>query len=393
MKSSLHLARAVWTLAACLIGTVVASASAAQQGEAGPIHGETSEAEHAAEVRRTMPTSAIARTQRTIHAIDWLRDPYILAATDGAYYLTGTLRDTKIGDCWAWNAGVPLWRSTDLKHWEDHGLIWSFERDATWDAEIRPVPEDHWEFNRISDRSERLPPIRRAAWAPEIHQIGAECYLTYTLNWVPGYRTVLLRSRTGRPEGPYEHVRQEPMSQQIDSTLFRDTTGIYYLWQGGQCALLLPDASGFAEEPWRLRQKQWQPEPYLEGSSVIEHEAHVYLFLAAWSYRDPTTGHITYAPTDDVHRTHRKWSYDSVVARADGLRGQFTERRAFLMGGGHGHLFRDHTGEWWSTVFVNPRGDYSDKASSCQPALVPIDWRDGWPTPPDELNRRSLKRA
>lgn len=159
----------------------------------------------------------------------WLRDTFVFRAPDGWYYLTGTLPDPELGHCWATNPGIPLWRSRDLKTWEELGLIWSFERDGTWDAEIKPVPENHWEIRRRdNDANEPVPPIRRAAWAPEIHFFDDTYWLTFSLNWTPGYGTVLVRSKTGKPEGPYAHVADGPITPDIDSSLFVDDDGTVY---------------------------------------------------------------------------------------------------------------------------------------------------------------------
>jgi len=56
-----------------------------------------------------------------------------------------------------------LWRSVDLKKWEHLGLIWSLDRDATWQG--KPVIV---ETGQISPARDVLDEKRRAVWAPEI---------------------------------------------------------------------------------------------------------------------------------------------------------------------------------------------------------------------------------
>ncbi|KAK0350512.1 hypothetical protein LTR94_028735, partial [Friedmanniomyces endolithicus] len=54
-----------------------------------------------------------------------------------------------------------LWRSADLKSWDDLGLIWSIERDGVW--------EKQW-------RMRNGVPFR-AVWAPELHYINGGYYI------------------------------------------------------------------------------------------------------------------------------------------------------------------------------------------------------------------------
>ena len=62
-----------------------------------------------------------------------IRDAVICVGHDGRYYLTGSTGD----DIWKKNDGVELWVSSDLVKWDYIGLVWSFERDATWQRQWR----------------------------------------------------------------------------------------------------------------------------------------------------------------------------------------------------------------------------------------------------------------
>ena len=57
-----------------------------------------------------------------------IRDTIVIVGGDGNYYLTGSSGN----DIWDHNDGVELWRSPDLQTWTYLGLVWSFEKDATW---------------------------------------------------------------------------------------------------------------------------------------------------------------------------------------------------------------------------------------------------------------------
>ena len=147
---------------------------------------------------------------------------------DGRYYMTGSCGD----DIWKQNDGVELWVSSDLRSWDYMGLVWSFDRDGTWQRE--------WRHHHR--------PVR-ALWAPEIHYVKGNYFIT--LSMPPGDRG-LLKSSTGRPEGPYVNALADDgkWDGDIDASLFEDTDGtVYVIWGGGWIARMKDDMSGMAEEP------------------------------------------------------------------------------------------------------------------------------------------------
>jgi len=108
-----------------------------------------------------------------------MRDTVIRVGGAGMYYLTGSTGE----DIWDHNDGVELWRSADLKKWDYLGLVWSFEKDGTWERE--------WRWHRK--------PVR-ALWAPEFHYIKRLKNYFITLSMPPGDRGIL-KSTTGKPVG------------------------------------------------------------------------------------------------------------------------------------------------------------------------------------------------
>jgi hypothetical protein len=62
-----------------------------------------------------------------------MRDTVIRVGGDGMYYLTGSTGE----DIWDHNDDVELWRSADLKKWDYLGLVWSIEKDGTWERPWR----------------------------------------------------------------------------------------------------------------------------------------------------------------------------------------------------------------------------------------------------------------
>ncbi|WP_410812651.1 family 43 glycosylhydrolase [Micromonospora sp. 067-2] len=92
------------------------------------------------------------------------------------------------------------------------GLVWSFERDGA------PDERAWWDLHGVP---------YRGAWAPEVAYLGTY-YLVYSL---ATKGSTMLRSTSGRPEGPYVNVRDDGgnLFGNIDGSLFRDTDGTGYL--------------------------------------------------------------------------------------------------------------------------------------------------------------------
>ncbi|HLP24619.1 MAG TPA: family 43 glycosylhydrolase [Acidobacteriota bacterium] len=257
-----------------------------------------------------------------------LRDPSITVGPDHTYYLTGTIGP----DFMTANDGIPLWRSKDLKNWESLGLVWSFEKDATWQKE--------WTVKNGRRR--------RAVWAPELHYIKGNFYLAYS---VTGHGTGLLRSTTGRAEGPYASVNtpDRPLTRGIDASLFVDDDGaVYFVFGSGSIARMKDDMSGLAEEPVRLRclpadddvehhhparpceKSEWDHVGY-EGAFLFKANGRYYLSGAERYYE----------------------RYHCMTAESATLRGPYSTRYVSVPYAGHNTFFADADGRWWSTLFGN----------------------------------------
>ena len=84
-----------------------------------------------------------------------------------------------------------------------------------------------------------------------------------------------------------------PLTSRIDSTLFQDDDGaVYYIWQDGNIARMKDDMTGFAEEPRKIIQQHYDPEPYCEGVSIFKHEGRYHLLLAIWMMDEGRAGYF-----------------------------------------------------------------------------------------------------
>ncbi|MBD5777952.1 family 43 glycosylhydrolase [Pelagicoccus sp. NFK12] len=281
---------------------------------------------------REQRTSLVKSHERAFQALaEKIRDPYITLGPDGMYYLTGTTAGSHWGD----TIGIQLWRSKDLVDWDDMGYVWNLYKDG--------AEQDAWHLNQPVKNPQFKNPY--ALWAPEIHYKKGTWWIATCLN-VSGHG--LLRSVSGRPEGPYEAMPRIG-EKGIDSHLFEDSDGTtYYLYQANKLARMEPNMGGLAEDFVDLQHDGNHPLGY-EGVYMMKLDDK-YLFIAS--------GRYGYEPTN---------SYDLYYAVSKNLYGPYGPRRMALKNAGHGNLFQDKQGRWWSTAFDH---EFTDLWSLW---LVPID--------------------
>lgn len=257
-----------------------------------------------------------------------LRDTMVTRGPDHTYYLTGTIGP----DFMTANEGIRLWRSRDLKTWEPLGLVWSIERDGTW--------QKQW----TTKNGQR----RRAVWAPEIHYLKGNFYLAYC---VTGLGTGLLKSATGRPEGPYvcATAQDAPLTTGIDASIFVDDDGAaYFVWGSGWIARLKDDLSGLAEPPVRLRCEpaDRDPEHHHPNRPCRENELDHIGFEGAFLFKANGRYYLSGA-----ERYYER--YHCMTAESATLRGPYSARYVSVPYGGHNNCFQDFEGRWWATMFGN----------------------------------------
>lgn len=241
-----------------------------------------------------------------------IRDPQITLGPDGWYYLTGTSNKPN-NSFWAPNDGIHLWSSEDLSNWKHIGLVWDVRKEGTWQNAIRQY---------------------FAIWAPEIHFTKGTYWITYSMQ---GESTGLLKSTSGKAEGPYIDMGRMT-NRDIDSSLFTDEDGtVYYVWQDGKIARMREDMSGFAEEPKQMLTVDGETVGY-EGAFIIKKDGLYILGAAEWNgdYRIDGTYDLMYAVSENIY-------------------GPYSPRSVALPHGGHGTMFLDRDGNLMCTLFGNDR--------------------------------------
>ena len=259
--------------------------------------------------------------------------------------MTGSTGD----NIWDRNDGVELWRSKNLRDWSYLGVVWDVEHDGSWQRECRLL------------------------WAPEIHFIKGAYYISYCMSGCVSGKaagTGLLKSASGRPEGPYVSAttRDAPLTGGIDATLFEDADGtVYFTWgRASTIYRMKEDMTAFADEGRsvtvdpesleRARASGNEKGALFEGASLFKKNGIYYLSGAVFM------GGIDRA-------TGRNGRYSSAVMTSRDLYGPYRQWHEAVPGGGGGNYFQ-YQGRWFCTLFGNDEAmPFREK-----PGLVAIDF-------------------
>jgi len=272
-----------------------------------------------------------------------VRDTIVCQGGDGNFYMTGSTGE----NIWAYNRGVELWKSPDLKTWHYIGLVWDMDKEATWEKAWRDLHGKPC----------------RAIWAPELHFVRNSYYICLS---IAPTGISILKSTTGKPEGPYVHAfsPDKPIVNAIDPTLFEDTDGsVYFTYSSAtHIVRLKDDLSGFAEDPRNitLADPDHTPSHHAErctprGSNDLGTEGAV-LFKANGRY---------YLGAADSYEGR----YSTCLAMSDNIYGPYRTRHEPVPCGGT-DFFQDHSGGWWSSFFGNDtQTPFREK-----PAIVKVDF-------------------
>ena len=247
-----------------------------------------------------------------------------VAALD-TYFLIGT---TGSPTWWSSNKGVQLWRSADMRSWsaigtrtlpgEQFPFVWTFESDRTWQNLTSGTP---------------------ALWAPELHYIDGTFFIPYCVSGSPT-GTGLLRSTSGRPEGPYADVKPAaPLTTQIDASLFQDpaSSTVFFLHQNGLISAMNADMTDLLPNNETLLVAADGQAAGFEGVFALPWQGAV--FVEAARFEDLGAGQV--------------YSCHVMRSLTGSIYGPFGPSYLLDPHCGHSVLFADREGQLWSTVFGN----------------------------------------
>lgn len=270
---------------------------------------------------------------------DFIRDPHVLNAPDGHYYLSGTVAHRNMPD--PQNPGIYVWKSRDLKTWEAMGEVWN---TRSWEGEGAPYRPQPPRF------APHLKQNFEGIWGPRIAYVKGNYYIP----WGPAYGgCYMLRSTTGKPEGPYEDMGIEFHGSGIAPTLFEDDNGsVYYLCTGGvSIGRMKDDMSGLAE-PLRTIRPADGSDLGFEGPFMVKAHGKYILFLSDRSTVNRRAGTAAY---------HKFDTYDWMYCWSDSVYGPYSTARCALPHGGCTSTFKSKDGRWHNAFFgSDPTAPFSN---------------------------------
>ena len=260
----------------------------------------------------------------------YLRDTSICSGPDGTWYMTGTSNPPD---------GIRLWKSRDRDHaaWEPLGIVWK-PGASPWHKPYM---------------AEKCP-----LWAPEVHFINGTFWLTYSFpgwdHWNPKNSGCgLLKSSTGKPEGPYVDVQpDERLGDEIDASLFQDDDGtVYFLWHNSKIAKMKPDMSGLAEPCRWLKTGVDDTNAKHHGPAcptVCQDQFHAgYEGISMFK-----AGGLYYWCASEQFEGR----YSCAIATSRNIYGPYSARYEALPYCGHNNFFQDKNKQWWATYFGHDGG-------------------------------------
>jgi beta-xylosidase len=319
----------------------------------------------------------------------WMRDPVITIGKDGEYILTGTTRspDNPNPSAIRWNDGLYAWRSYDLKNWEALGLLWKLDDGPEWIRNFHVYYPDGAKLVRPEEFYKNIPHdtinMRRSLWSPRIiyskkhNTYLAACCMSFNMGipkdkWInPIFGgTFILKSTSGKPEGPYVVTSERPLTYYIDCRIFEDDDEtLYFIWQDGKIAKLNNKLDAIYEyhSVWH---EGFSPEPVKEGIHVFKHNGLYHMVLTMMSHE--IEGMTTYNHTG--HGGKNAVSYDAVIATSKSIYGPYGKRYTSITNGGHGNHLMDKNGNWWACVFYDKLYENNKNIPAIRPRLIPMQW-------------------
>ena len=262
-----------------------------------------------------------------LQADDWkeisFADPTIFVE-NGKYYLTGTRNQEPLG--------FSILESTDLEHWT--------------------VPDGSSQqlILRKGDRTYG----EKGFWAPQYFKEKGTYYFTYTAN----EQTVIASSKS--VFGPFRQKEVRPIdasAKNIDSFLFKDDDGKYYLYhvrfnkgnylwvaefdmkKGGIKPETLKQCMD-CTEPWE-KTPNYKSAPVMEGPTVMKWDGVYYLFYSANHFMNIDYS-VGYATASSPLGPWKKHPNSPIIHRS--LVGE--------NGSGHGDVFKGLDGKYYYVYHV-----------------------------------------
>ena len=270
------------------------------------------------------------------------RDVSILNAPDGYYYLTFTDMELhrKNNPKPREKIGVQVYRSKDMKTWEDLGVVWKCDNSPQTRAGL--------------DKRLSLGGFGVILYDVELHYLKNTFWIISSMqtgkHWAEpdGCLILVLRSASGKVEGPYEFMWKDKHDCNFwTPSILEDDDGSVYIVGGGvgnTVAKLKEDLSGLDGPSWKIHPKDMHA--IGEGGHLIKIGKKYIHTSAVWHGADPYDKGMS--PRGRLFST-----YDLMYFTADNLKGPWSETRCAAPKCGNARPFQDKQGNWFAPFFGN----------------------------------------
>jgi hypothetical protein len=257
-----------------------------------------------------------------------LRDAFIARGPDGSYFLTGTAgtHDKQGRVDFDYNRGVRLWRSTGLKAWTSLGLVWDrVERLATSGRKGGHLWID---WSAPAERIDGL--LANATTTPKLYRIKDAWFLLFAQN---GQNVFVLKSESGKPDGPYADHGYLATRGGHPSFFVDDDGSVYLVLADGWIARMQPDLREAAEDIRPLLPAAPAPGKGRltlgdRGVALFKRNGRYQVLAARWHVRGGAPSH------------------DAVLWTAETVYGPYRETRVVLPDTGPVTVFQGPGGGW-----------------------------------------------
>ncbi len=272
-----------------------------------------------------------------------MRDVQACLGPDGAVYYTGS----HVGNLGK-EGKLYLFKSTDMVNWTPT-VIWDWDRQAKLFAEPFADP-------RKTDKAGIFSFMDTEVWF-----LNGTFYVGYAVyGSKPGM--YLLRSTTGKAEGPYEFATNEIICQ---PSYFKDDDGKVYYSANSQNAPWKPDMSGPIKPGWG-QNPAW---PSDGSSNIGDCSGQTAKILGKYAHF--TTGQDGFGKV--ANSTSELGCYTWNYMTADHIEGPWSRERVIGTHLGHSGIFQDRHGNWWNAFFGCEGSPGMPSWGSSLPGAAPLE--------------------
>jgi hypothetical protein len=266
-----------------------------------------------------------------------LRDVQACRGPDGAIYYTGSHVEKRMG------GRLCIWKSADMVNWEEI-TVWDWERQKKLFTEPFDDPRESPREGVFSYMD------------TEIWYLNKTFYIGYAVygSKPGGY---LLRSTTGKAEGPYESV---PGDHWCQPSFHQDEDGTIYYGSNNQIVPWKPDMSGPVDKKSSMR---FEP---ADGTCNIG-DCAGQLAKVEGKYVGFTCGQDGFGHWRDSLSDPGCYTWNYMTS--DSLQGPWSREQVIGPHTGHSGLVQDRFGNWWIPVF-GCEGSQAMPTWGCQTASI-----------------------